>query len=118
MGVVTRPPVRSIRLAAHMLPEMPRGATTSSPNPVAAARANRLTLGVERAVLAEAQIVAPRINDVERALAPRARDHRAGRFAVDLIRGEHAELIGTRLHAVNVVDGEVERPLSGRRSHA
>src|SRR5207247_9603232 len=75
-------------------------------------------LRVERAVLAEAQIVAPRIDDVERALAPWSRDHCAGRFAVDLIRREHAELVRARVHGVEVVDGEVQRLRSGRRRHA
>ena len=39
-------------------------------------------LGVERAVFAEAQIVAPRIDNVERTLTPRAGDDCASRFAV------------------------------------
>src|SRR2546428_7125249 len=75
-------------------------------------------LHVERAVRTEAQIVAPRIDDVERALAPWAPDHIAGRFAVDLIRCEHAELIRALVDAVEVVDGEIERLRSGRRRHA
>src|SRR5437870_2658293 len=75
-------------------------------------------LRVERAVLAEAQIIAPRIDDVERALAPWARDYRAGRFAVDLIWREHAELIRARVDCVDVVDGKVQRLRSGRRRHA
>jgi len=65
-------------------------------------------LRVECAVLAEAQIVAPRIDDVERALAPWPRNHRAGWFAVDLIRREHAQLLRARVHGVDVVDGEVQ----------
>src|SRR6266550_3437046 len=78
----------------------------------------KANLRVERAVLAEAQIVAPRIDDIERTLAPWARDHRTGRFPVDLIRREHTELFRTRVHAVDVVDGEVQRLRSGRRRHA
>src|SRR5260221_12781947 len=82
------------------------------------ARAAMHRLRVERAVLAEAQIIAPRIDDVERALAPWARDYRAGRFAVDLIWREHAELIRARVDCVDIVDGKVQGLRSGRRRHA
>src|SRR5438309_440873 len=80
--------------------------------------ARKRRLGVERAVLAEAQIVAPRIDQVKRALAPRAGEYFAGGLAVDLVWRQYAELIGTRVHAVEVVNGEVQRLRSGRRRHA
>src|SRR6266511_4524481 len=71
-------------------------------------------LCVQRAVLAEAQIVAPRIDDVERTLTPRAGDHCASRFAVDVIRREHIEPFRALVHRVDVVDGEEERLRFGR----
>ena len=63
-------------------------------------------LRVERAVLAEAQLVAPRIDHVEGSLAPRANDHVAGRLAMHLIRGEHSELSRAGVDGVDVVYGE------------
>ena len=47
--------------------------------------------GVEGAVLAEAEIVAPGVDHVEGALAPGAVEHFAGRFAVHLVGRQHAE---------------------------
>jgi hypothetical protein len=63
-------------------------------------------LRIEGAVLGEAQIVAPRVHDVERSLAPWARDHFAGRLAMHLIWSEHAEPSGTSVDSVDVDDGE------------
>src|ERR1700716_2339292 len=77
--------------------------------------AGRPRLGVEGAVLAEAQIVAPRIDDVERTLAPRASDYCASWFAMDVIRREYAEPFRPRVHSIDVVDGEEQRLRSGRR---
>jgi hypothetical protein len=56
-------------------------------------------LRVERTDLAKAEIVAPRIDDVERTLAPWASDHFAGRLAVDCIRRENTELFSPRVWA-------------------
>src|SRR5690349_10363652 len=65
--------------------------------------------GVQRAVLAEAQVVAPWIDDVERALAPRPGDRVRGGLAVDLVRREDAEPRGARVDRVEVGHREVQR---------
>src|SRR5262249_41223338 len=65
--------------------------------------------GVERAVGDEAQVVAPWIDDVERALAPRALDDGSGRLSVDLVRRERTQLLGAGVDPVDVGDRKIQR---------
>lgn len=60
----------------------------------------------ERSVLAEAQVIAPRVDDVEGVLAPRALDDLAGRLAVNLIRREHIEPSSSLVECIDVFDAE------------
>src|SRR6185369_15072139 len=57
---------------------------------------------------------APRIGDVEGALAPRSLHHVARGLAVDLEGRECLELLRPRVHRFELVDGEVERLCAGR----
>src|SRR5438552_6599727 len=63
----------------------------------------------ERSVLAETQVVAPRVDHVEGALAPRAFHDLAGWLAVHIVRREQIELSGPLMDCIDVVDRERQR---------
>src|SRR5205085_8564658 len=68
---------------------------------------------VDRALVDEAERIAPRVVAIEAALAPGADDGLAGGRAVDVAGGEAAEALGAGVDGVEIGDGEIER--LGRR---
>src|SRR5262245_1699007 len=72
-------------------------------------------LRVEGAFLAEAQVVSPRVDHVERALAPGPLHDLAGWFPVDPVRRERFETGCASMRALDVVDREEERLGTRRR---
>jgi hypothetical protein len=84
-------------LAADLLDDGPCAAVSpasswrSTPREPRVRRVVPGSSGVEGAVLAEAEIVAPGVDHVEGALAPGAVEHFAGRFAVHLVGRQQAE---------------------------
>src|SRR5438132_6512939 len=64
---------------------------------------------VECAIFDKAQVVAPKVDDIERPLAPRSTNDRPSRLAVDLVWRESVELFGALVHCIDVADAEVQR---------
>src|SRR5262249_20715986 len=58
--------------------------------------------GVQRTLLNEAQLVAPGIGDVKRALAPWALQRLAGGLAMNLERRQRLERLGARMHRLHI----------------
>ena len=65
--------------------------------------------GIERALLYKAQVVAPRIHNVERALAPGPPEDIGSRLTVDRVGSQSVELSGALVDGVDIAYGEVER---------
>ena len=65
--------------------------------------------GIERALLYKAQVVAPRIHNVERALAPGAPEDIGSGLTVDRVGSQSVELRGALVDGVDIAYGEVER---------
>jgi hypothetical protein len=68
----------------------------------------RRGLRVEGAVLAEAQVVSPRVDDIEGSFSPWSFYDLASRFAVDSVRREDLKSLCTLMDVLHVVDGEEE----------
>src|SRR5207245_3073569 len=73
------------------------------------------TLGEKRSFLHAAEVVAPRVDDIERALAPWALRHLATGLAVHLVWRERLEAACAGVHRLEVANREVERLRAGRR---
>src|SRR5581483_6702350 len=71
-----------------------------------------------RPLFDEAEVVAPPVDDVERALAPGTLDRLARRLSVHLVGRERLEVRRARVRRVEILHGEVERLRTGRRVHA
>src|SRR5262245_38390339 len=66
-------------------------------------RGVRLPLRVERAIFDEAEVVAPPVGDVERALSPGALQRLAAGLAVHLVGRQGLELLGPGVHRAQVL---------------
>jgi Mrp family chromosome partitioning ATPase len=71
-------------------------------------RRRRPGLRVKGAVLAEAQVVSPGVDDIEGSFSPGSFHHVAGGFAVRSVRRKDLKSRRTLVDVLYVIDGEVE----------